>query len=322
MGVKSLTWMVGQSEAEVRAALARVIPELKARTIVLNRKNGQTDPRWHSGSAVIEGHVMAKFAWSPLAADRVYREGQIMLRLRCYAPHLRLPEVVATSSDPVLVVTRLVPGSPLTRERIAALDRAGVDRAAAEISTFLAGLHDPEVLNAVRQAVVMVVPEPQADTESLRQRFGRWISAQQQDNVLDWCDWTDGVLGGQRPRDVLAHGDLHGHNQVWDMTVPVLRAVVDFETSGPIEPEFDLRYLPTQSAGSDLFVAVIRHYQRETGRNLDLERVMAWHIRTVLGDALWRSEANIGLPGGGTPSSWVDELGLRMAQLGVGPDVL
>ena len=40
---------------------------------------------------------------------------------------------------------------------------------------------------------------------------------------------------------------------------------------------------------------------------------MAWHIRTVLGDALWRTEAGVPLPGkGGTAGTWVDELDDRM----------
>jgi hypothetical protein len=47
--------------------------------------------------------------------------------------------------------------------------------------------------------------------------------------------------------------------------------------------------------------------------------VMAWHIRTALGDALWRSEARVGLPDGGTPASWVGDLASRMTDLGCMP---
>ena len=61
-----------------------------------------------------------------------------------------------------------------------------------------------------------------------------------------------------------------------------------------MDAEFDFRYLPDQASETDL------------------ERVMAWHLRTVLGDALWRSEAGVALPGGGDPSSWVDQLARRM----------
>jgi hypothetical protein len=56
-----------------------------------------------------------------------------------------------------------------------------------------------------------------------------------------------------------------------------------------------------------------------TGRRLSLERIMALHVRTTLGDALWRSEADLPLllprPGGGTADDYVDELAARFALL-------
>ncbi len=319
--VEPLTWLAGQSEAELRSALRHAVPGLDTESIVLHPKDGQTDPRWHSGSAVIGDAFVVKFAWSQIAAARIYREGQILLGLHSVAPHLRLPEVVATSSRPALVVTRLVSGAPLTASLIAQLDRAGLDRIAADRAGFLAALHDSAVLAQVRPVAPMAVPEPQADTDSLRQGFGRWVSAQQRDTVLGWCDWADTVLGRPSPPQVLVHGDLHGDNEVWDMAVPALRAVVDFDMSGPTDAEFDFRYLPSQSFASGLFASTVIHYQRDSGRILDLERVMAWHIRTVLGDALWRSEAGVALPGGGNASSWVEELSHRMTEAGVGPEM-
>lgn len=311
--------MAGQSVSELRSALRRVLPRLHGESIVLQSKDGQVSPRWHSGSAVIADAFVVKFAWSQVAAARIYREGQLLLGLHSVAPQLQLPEVVATGSHPALVVTRLVPGAPFTASGIAELDRAGVDRVAADRASFLAQLHDDAVLAKVRRVAPMADPEPQADTDSLRQRFVRWVSPQQGDTVLGWCDWTDTVLGRPSPTPVLVHGDLHGHNEVWDMTVPALRAVVDFDSSGPSDPEFDFRVLPSQSYAPDLFATTVHHYQRESGRALDMERIMAWHIRTVLGDALWRSEVGVALPGGGSPSSWVEDLGHRMIEAGVGP---
>jgi aminoglycoside phosphotransferase (APT) family kinase protein len=130
--------------------------------------------------------------------------------------------------------------------------------------------------------------------------------------VAEWCDWVDEVLAA--PADAaLLHGDLHGHNLVWDPPSGALRLVADFESAGVGDPAFDFRYLPGQAETVDFFVEVGRSYEQISGRALDLERVMAWHIRTVLGDALWRTEAGVSLPGGGgTASSWVDELGVRM----------
>ena len=47
--------------------------------------------------------------------------------------------------------------------------------------------------------------------------------------------------------------------------------------------------------GVELLTALMRHYQQVSGRQLSADRVMAWHLRTVLGDALWLSEARIPL---------------------------
>jgi hypothetical protein len=35
----------------------------------------------------------------------------------------------------------------------------------------------------------------------------------------------------------------------------------------------------------------VAHYQDLTGTTVNMNRIMAWHLRTVLGDALWRAEA-------------------------------
>jgi hypothetical protein len=56
-------------------------------------------------------------------------------------------------------------------------------------------------------------------------------------------------------------------------------------------------------------------YERRSGRRLAVERVIAWHVLTALGDALWRTEAGLALPGGGSPATYVDELASRFAAL-------
>ena len=48
-----------------------------------------------------------------------------------------------------------------------------------------------------------------------------------------------------------------------------------------------------------------------------LDRVMAWHVRTALGDVLWRTEAGIPLADHRTPSDWVHDLSARLDQLGI-----
>jgi len=66
----------------------------------------------------------------------------------------------------------------------------------------------------------------------------------------------------------------------------------------------------------------MRHYQQITGRQLSLQRVMAWHMRAALGDALWRSEAGIPLADHRTPPEWVDDLAGRFRALGIDPRAL
>jgi hypothetical protein len=119
---------------------------------------------------------------------------------------------------------------------------------------------------------------------------------------------------------VLVHGDLHGDNQVWDRDE--LRLVVDLETVGAAEPEYDLRALPGPAMGPrvELLTAVMRHYRQFSGRQLSPDRVMAWHLRAALGDALWRSEAGIPLADHRTPPDWVDDLFARFRMLGINPE--
>jgi hypothetical protein len=105
--------MTVPSTDELRAGLRRVLPGLACEQVAVRAEAGrQTDPKWHSGSALVDGAFVAKFAWSKVAADRIRSEGQILLALHAAAPHLRLPEVVAIGMDPVLLVTRVVRVAP------------------------------------------------------------------------------------------------------------------------------------------------------------------------------------------------------------------
>jgi aminoglycoside phosphotransferase (APT) family kinase protein len=133
----------------------------------------------------------------------------------------------------------------------------------------------------------------------------------QRERVRAWCDWADTILAVPRG-SVLVHGDFHGDNHLWDPETLRLRLLIDLESVGVGEPEFDLRCLPGD-CGIELFIATVAHYEQLTGTTLDVDRIMAWHLRTVLGDALWRSEAGITLPDRRTPMQWVDDLTARFA---------
>jgi aminoglycoside phosphotransferase (APT) family kinase protein len=160
--------------------------------------------------------------------------------LRVVAPELSgyplaLPGPVG-KEDPLLLITRLVPGSSLF-EVIDSIDR---DRAGWQLACFLAALHHPAARERAEAAVGALTGAqiPPATTQVLRERFVRLAWPDQRQAVLRWCDWADMVLASPG-RPVLVHGDLHGDNQVWDRDE--LRLVVDFETIGGAEPEYDLR---------------------------------------------------------------------------------
>ncbi|AEW95085.1 hypothetical protein SCATT_27140 [Streptantibioticus cattleyicolor NRRL 8057 = DSM 46488] len=275
------------------------------------------DPLWHKASAIVGEQFVVKFAWSRPAALRLAREIAVLDALSRASAVPFLPEVVVGSTDPLLLITRLVPGASLFKV-VDSIDR---DQAGRQLARFLAALHDPSAGERVQAAVGRLTGAqlPPATTTALRQRLARWIQPEQHRTVMRWCDWADAVLACPGPA-VLVHGDLHGDNQVWDHDE--LRLVVDFETIGAAEPEYELRALPGPGMGPgvELLTAAMRHYRQITGRQLSPERAMAWHLRNALSDALWRSEANIPLPDHRTPSQWVDDLSARFTALDIDPE--
>jgi aminoglycoside phosphotransferase (APT) family kinase protein len=173
-----------------------------------------------------------------------------------------------------------VPGASLF-DIVDSIDR---DRAARQLVRFLAVLHHPATRQRAEAAVGPLTGPvlPPATTATLRDRFRTWVRPDQRRTVIRWCDWADAALASPGPA-VLVHGDLHGDNQVRDHGE--LRLVVDFATVGAAEPEYELRALPGPGMGPglELLTAVMRYYQQVTGRQLSVDRIMAWHLRQALG---------------------------------------
>ena len=314
-----MKWLAECSAEALGEALRSVAPELSSGPVTVPVPDPaiKGDPLWWSSSAVAGERFIVKFAWSRPAALRLAHEIGVLAALAREPRVPFLPEVVASSTDPVLLITRLVPGVSLFKV-ISSIDP---DRAGQQLACFLAALHDPSArqrAEAVAGTLGGVRLQP-ATTRTLRERFGRWVRPHQRRVIMRWCDWCDAVLASPGPA-VLVHGDLHGNNQVWDHGK--LRLVVDLETAGAAEPEYDLRHFPgpDMGPGLELLTAVMRHYQKITGRQLSTDRVMAWHLRTALGDALWRSEAGIPLTDHRTPPERVDDLAARFTMLGIDPE--
>lgn len=308
-------WLEDGTEQSLRAAMVTRAPQLADLPIRISARHAQSNPLWWSSSAVVDERFVVKFAWSEVRAIRLWREGMVLERLGALDPSLPTPEVVVLSEDPVLLVTRRMAGDPLSWEWASQMSTRETTRVAHQIAAFLVRLHGTDVARVVG-GLPQVHPTAQADTERLRGRFPRLVDGGRAAFVMRWCDWVDRVLGGgPAVPEVLVHGDLHGYNQVWDQASASLRAVVDFEESGVADRHFDLRYLPSNARGPRLVLAVMAAYEQLSGQRLAIERIMAWHVLTALGDALWRSEAGVALPGGGTASTYVDRLKAMLAEL-------
>lgn len=309
-----MRWLDECSPGAVADALRVVAPELGGLEVAVRETLPEQDPQWWAGSAVVGERFVVKFAWSEPAALRLAHETTILAAL-AQAPGVRfLPEVVVCSTDPMMLVTERVSGAALF-EVVGSIDR---DRAGRQLAGFLAMLHRADTLERVDYLTGGLQPAlmPPATTRAIRDGIGPWIRPDQVGSVMRWCDWADEVLARPAP-PVLVHGDLHGGNQVWKGSE--LQVIVDFETAGTADAEYDLRAFPGTGPGVELLQTTSRHYEQLAGRRLSPERVMAWHLRTALGDALWRSEAGVPLPDHRTPTAWVDDLTARFDALGIYP---
>jgi aminoglycoside phosphotransferase (APT) family kinase protein len=289
----------------VTEAVQVVAPELSRFPVRMPETRHSVDEIYRKASAALGEQYIAKFAWSQPAALRLAREIRVLTALRDEVPFL--PEVVASSTDPLLLITRRVPGTSLFQVA-AEIDR---DVAGRQLARFLAALHALAARERTEAAIGPLTGPtlPPDSPDTFFKRAPRWIRPDQGEAVRRWCGWAAEVLAAPGP-SVLVHGDFHGDNQVWQGDR--LRLVVDFETVGAAEPEYDLRGIPGTGPGVELVAAVLRHYEEFTGRRLSPERVMAWHLRQALHDLVWRSEAGLGMADGGT----VAGLGARLRAFG------
>jgi hypothetical protein len=319
-----LGWLSEYSESALRSALRVAGAGLDRLPIELTGTNDLSRPAWASGSATVDGRFLAKFAFSEPTAVRVWHEARVLKLLR-EQPAFDVPEIVAASPDPACLATRIVGGGvPLSYELVQGSMPKRLAALGAELARFLANLHAPRILARARERLdgPLRSPEPglQATTDELRLRFTPMIQPRQRARVRRWCDWVDEQPAAPATK-VFVHGDFHPYNQLWDAQELRLLLVVDFETSGIAEPEYDFRAIPSFGPVIDLLTSTIDEYLALTGTRLSLERIMALHLRTSLGDALWRTEAGLPLllprPGGGTPDDYVDELAARFALLGI-----
>ena len=318
-----LGWLTEYSDPALRAVLRAVAPHLADLPIALEGTPQLSSPIWASSRATVGERMFAKFAHSERTAVRIWREAQA-LELLGNELGLAVPKLMAAGRNPAFSSTELVSGGePLSYKTVTAAAPDRIAQLAAQLASFLSQLHAPHTLARVRERLDSLVRLPEqglhVSTDELRARFTTMIEPHQRSLVVRWCDWVDNQLAS--PADtVFVHGDFHPYNQLWDLDEPRLLAVLDFETSGLGEPEFDFRVLPVFGPGVDLLVSTVKRYEAISPRKLSLSRIMALHLLNYLGDALWRTEAGISLPEpGDTPSAYVEEAAHRLSALGIDP---
>lgn len=229
-----MQWLADQTPETLVNALRLVAPNLSCHSVAMPEVIGQQEAIWHSASAIVDGEFIVKFAWSYPAALRISREIAV-LRALAKGSVPFLPELVASSDHPVLLVTKRVEGTSLFQV-IDSIDR---EHAGLQLAQFLTALQKPVTSRHIVAAIGEVPAAfPPPTTESLRVRSGRWVRPEQYRSIAEWCDWADAVLQQPCPK-TLVHGDFHGDNQVWNHDKLLL--VVDFETAGFAEAEYELR---------------------------------------------------------------------------------
>jgi aminoglycoside phosphotransferase len=297
------SWLDGPSAALVGDAVRSIAPHLSG-DVRLNDMLLSSKPFWQRGTAWVGGGHVVKFAWSQAAAAELDRERRVVDALADTPFRRWMPPIEATNERPLLIITRRVDGAPGTSARAVA---EGVAEA-------LATLHDPAVRTAVTRAVADVPSQtPQADTDAIRGRLPSFVDAACTPRIRRWCDWVDEVQSDRAGEPVLLHGDVHRYNLL--VHEGRLQCVLDYGEVAVGDHHFDFRYLPGVEPTIGFFYHAAESYERRSGRAVDPAPVLAWHIRTVLGDALWRSEAGVPLPDGGTVEGWIEGMAERIIQL-------
>src|SRR5438034_6374433 len=108
--VPEMRWLAECSVAALREALEAVAPELSGYPVTVPGPAGKQDPLWHSGCVPVGDQFFVKFAWSRPAAFQLTHEIAVLAALARGPAVPFLPEVVASSTDPLLLITRRVPG--------------------------------------------------------------------------------------------------------------------------------------------------------------------------------------------------------------------
>jgi len=259
------------------------------------------------------GEYVVKFAWSDAARQLLLDQDRLLRAM----PRLRvpIPVPVAISEDPPLLVYRKMPGQALSWTARVSADSTIVRAIGRQLGELLADLHAPSLLERLVSAGIRLQrPVAQSTPDALRQRMFAMLDPRRLKQAEALVDVVEERLSAASATTFL-HGDLHGHNLLVSDDTRGVIGLLDFEESGAGDPAYDFRYLPALGPTLELLSAAMKTYAHESGHPLELGRVLAWHVLTDLGDALWRTEQGADVVDGPLTRRF-DDLLIRLQRAG------
>jgi aminoglycoside 2''-phosphotransferase len=180
------------------------------------------------------------FRFPKSEAGRAALEGEAR-NLALVRPHLslRVPELVQQTPD--CLVYRFIPGAPLGRHDLMALDQRDRAEVLAQLGTFLHELH---AISPPAEAASSKGDAPRQEAERLFRQLDQELLPHMMAWARTWArELFRPVLEGRLDlsyRSAFVHGDVAPYHLCYDPEDRRLVGVIDFGEAGPGDPAIDL----------------------------------------------------------------------------------
>ncbi len=234
---------------------------------------------WDSIAIDVDGAVIFKFPRHDSARAALRREAAMLTIIR---PALMTAEVPITvpdlrivSADPMFSRHDKLPGDHLTAADYAKLSPASRNRLADDLARFYHLIHRLPA-TALKAVGATTIP-PWLDADTLYTvaipRLPRAFQAHARASLQQWQALPPDPHG-------MTYGyfDGHGWNMAFDHKLQTLNGLYDFADSGfgPLHQDF----IASNLISADLTTRLVSAYQHQTGRRLELDRIML--LTTIL----------------------------------------
>jgi aminoglycoside 2''-phosphotransferase len=224
--------------------IREVYPDLTVKLEALQLTHGQ-----FNDVLLVDGALVFRFPRSARAATILQAEAALLQALQRRLP-LKIPDptyigVDRQSGQLAFMGYRLIPGVPLKREAVAAIQNASsLQRLAVQLADFLRDLHSVPVdelkmtlpVHDGRDAWEHMYDRLQAEVFGCMRSEARVTVARRFESFL-----AEPSHFAYHP--VLRHGDFGGSNILYDVTVREISGVIDFGFAGLGDPAVDLAAL-------------------------------------------------------------------------------